>query len=108
MDAAIVVLSAQAVYVGEVASNGSAVTVAVLDVATGVTTDLPPSDVGDPRLVPYPLARLDGLVLLAGGGMGDFPWQQSFDRPVPVLLDVATGERIELVNLPHWAGTFGR
>ena len=98
----------KAVYVGEVAAGGSAVTVAVLDVATGVTSHLPPSDVGDPRLVPYPLARLDGLVLLAGGGMGDFPWQKSFDRPVPVLLDVATGERIELVNLPHWEGTFGR
>ena len=91
-------------YVGAVADDGSAVTLALIDVATGTTTDLPPSDIGDPRLAPYREAVIDGWVLLAGGVMGDFPWQRAIDRPIPVLLDVVTGERIELVNLPHWTG----
>ena len=92
------------VYVGAVADDGSAVTPAVLDVATGTTSDLPPGDVGDPRLGPYPVALPDGWVLLAGGAMGDFPWQRALDRPAPVLVNLDTGRRIELPNLPNWTG----
>ena len=95
---------AKVVYVGAVSDDGSAVTVSVLDVATGRTTDLPPSDVGDPRLGPYPVALPEGWVLLAGGAMGDFPWQRALDRPAPVLLNLDTGRRIELPNLPNWTG----
>ncbi len=47
-----------------------------------------------------------GWILLTGGGLGDFPWQRAGDRPVPVLVNLVTGERIELVNLPHWTGDF--
>jgi len=47
-----------------------------------------------------------GWILLAGGAMGDFPWQRAIDRPVPLLVNVVTGESVELVNLPHWKGNF--
>jgi hypothetical protein len=46
----------------------------------------------------------DGWVML-NAGLGDFPWQRAFDRPIPVIVNLVTGERIELVNLPHWTGT---
>ena len=47
-----------------------------------------------------------GWVMLHGaGGLGDFPWQRAIDRPVPIIVNLVTGERIELVNLPHWTGT---
>lgn len=78
----------------------------VLDVRTGGTTDLPAGAVGDPPLFPYPLRLPAGWVLLAGGMLGDFPWQRAIDRPAPVLVDLVTGERIELVNLPHWTGNY--
>lgn len=78
----------------------------VLDLTTGETSLLPsdlPSEV--PR-APLELRLPNGWILLAGGSLGDFPWQRSFDRPVPHLVNLVTGETIELVNLPHWEGTF--
>lgn len=49
--------------------------------------------------------RLPGSwILLSRGGLGDFSWQRAFDRPVPVLVNLLTDERIELVNLPNWKG----
>jgi len=78
----------------------------VLDVRTGESTDLPRGTIGDPRLLPYPLRLPAGWLLLAGGLLGDFPWQRAIDRPAPVLVDLVTGERIELVNLPHWTGNY--
>ena len=50
-----------------------------------------------------PARRLDPV---DRGGLGDFPWQRAIDRPVPVLVNLVTDERIELVNLPHWTGNF--
>jgi hypothetical protein len=38
--------------------------------------------------------------ILLAGPLGDLPGLQPVGRPVPVLLNWATGERIELVNLP--------
>lgn len=95
------------VFTGSVEPDGTtAIEVLVLDVTTGETAALPPSDVGDARLFPYAVRLPDGWFLLAGGFLGDFPWQRSFDRPAPVLVNLVTGERIELVNLPHWVGNF--
>lgn len=93
------------VFTGSVQPGGiTAIEVLVLDVTTGETAALPPSDVGDARLFPYQVRLPDGWLLLAGGFLGDYPWQRSFDRPAPVLVNLVTGERIELVNLPHWVG----
>jgi hypothetical protein len=78
----------------------------VLDVTTGDTTLLPPGAVGTTPLVTAEIRLPDGWVLLMGGGLGDFPWQRAFDRPVPVLVNLVTEERIELVNLPNWKGNY--
>ncbi len=75
----------------------------VLDVATGKTSIL---SVGAVPLGPADLRLPGGWILLTGGMMGDFPWQKAFDRPVPILVNLVTGERIELVNLPHWTGNY--
>ena len=88
--------------------GGSTPTMKVLDVATGKTGDLPPGTIDGPQYAPDRTVRLpEGWLLFSGGGLGDFPWQKSFDRPVPVLVNLVTGERIELVNLPHWVGNYG-
>jgi hypothetical protein len=92
------------VYAGTIADDGG-VTLKILDVTTGTTTDLPPGDVGDPRQWPQ-ASTLPGSWVLLAAGLGDFPWQRAFDRPVPVVLNVVTGERVELPNLPHWVGFF--
>ena len=39
--------------------------------------------------------------ILVGGPVGDTPGFAAIGRPIPVLLNVVTGERIELPNLPH-------
>lgn len=39
--------------------------------------------------------------ILVGGPVGDTPGYAAMGRPIPVLLNVLTGERIELPNLPH-------
>jgi hypothetical protein len=49
------------------------------------------------------LALPPDWILFAGGlnGLDDFPTQQFVKGPVPVLVNVLTGEQIELPNLPH-------
>ncbi len=42
-----------------------------------------------------------GEWVLLAGELGDVPGFNGVGRPVPVLLNVVTGERIELPNLPH-------
>lgn len=79
----------------------------VLDITTGETTTLPTDPASDIRLGASDIRLPGGWILLAGGAMGDFPWQRAFDRPVPVLVNLVTGERIELVNLPNWTGNLG-
>jgi hypothetical protein len=93
------------VFADSVDSDGVP-SITILDVTTGKSTDLPRGDVGDPRLMPYPVRLPEGWLLLAGGVMGDFPWQRAIDRPAPVLVNLVTGERIELVNLPHWVSNY--
>ena len=39
--------------------------------------------------------------ILLAGRIGDTPGMRAVGRPMPVLLNVMTGERIELPNLPH-------
>ena len=78
----------------------------VLDLATLSTSRI---DVTAPDGSPLFAADVrlpGGWILLTGGGLGDFPWQRSVDRPVPVLVNLVTDEQIELVNLPHWTGNF--
>ncbi len=78
----------------------------VIDVTTGTVTTIEVPGADDALRTPLDLRLPDGWILLAGGSLGDFPWQRAFDRPVPVLLNLVTGERIELVNLPNWTGNF--
>ena len=52
----------------------------------------------DPRLSNVRLPAGDWILL--AGPVGDTPVLASIGRPVPVLLNVVTGERIELPNLP--------
>jgi hypothetical protein len=78
----------------------------VLDIATGETELLPPGAAGTQPLMTADIRLRDGWIMLTGGGLGDFPWQRAFDRPVPVLVNLVTGERIELVNLPNWKGNY--
>ncbi len=78
----------------------------VLDITTGETASLPPGAPGTTPLIPIEVRLPGGWILLSGGGLGDFPWQRAFDRPLPVLVNLVTDERIELVNLPHWTGNY--
>lgn len=55
-----------------------------------------------PQLSPVRLPVGDWILL--AGPLADTPANQGQGRPVPVLLNVATGDRIELVNLPHSSG----
>ena len=78
----------------------------VLDLTTLSTSRI---DVAAPDGTPLVAADVrlpGGWILLTRGGLGDFPWQRAVDRPVPVLVNLVTDERIELVNLPHWTGNF--
>lgn len=77
----------------------------VLDLTTMEMTLLPGDPSGDTVRVTSKLRLPGGWILLAGS-MGDFPWQRGLDRPVPLLVNLVTGETIELVNLPHWEGNF--
>lgn len=76
----------------------------VIDIATLETAVLDGGDDDVPRSVATDVPLPGGWVML-NGGLGDFPWQRAFDRPVPIIVNLVTGERIELVNLPHWTGT---
>jgi hypothetical protein len=78
----------------------------VVDTSTGETTTVPVAAADGVPMSPNDLRLPGGWILLVGGGLGDFPWQRAFDRPTPVLVNIVTGERIELVNLPHWDGNF--
>lgn len=90
--------------VGSVESDGMAWD--VLDITTLSTSRI---DVAAPDGSPLLTADIrspGGWILLTGGGLGDFPWQRAFDRPVPILVNLVTDERIDLVNLPHWKGNY--
>jgi hypothetical protein len=103
----VVVVTPDGLTVAYGAFDGAAVTTKLIDVETGKVAALPSGAVGDPTLIPSRSAPLpEGWILLSGGGLGDFPWQKALDRPAPVLVNVVTGERIELVNLPHWKGSY--
>lgn len=95
------------VFAASVTSDGTP-SIKVIDARTGALSDLPRGTIGDPRLFPYPIRLPAGWLLLAGGALGDFPWQKGLDRPPPILVNLVSGERIELVNLPHWVGTLAR
>lgn len=106
-DAAVVVTpdGPKVVFVASIGGDGVP-SIKVLDVKTSQATDLPSGAIGDPRLSPTTIRLPAGWLLLGAGGMGDFPWQKALDRPAPVLVNLVTGERIELVNLPHWVGSY--
>ena len=93
------------VFVASITGDGLP-TISVLDVTTAAVADLPPGTIGDPRLTPTRIRLPAGWLLLGAGALGDFPWQQALDRPAPVLVNLVTGERMELVNLPHWVGSY--
>lgn len=76
--------------------------VAIIHVATGQVTPLRIETDTGVLLMPTRLRLPPGWVLMSSGMFGDFPWQRSLDRPAPVAVDLDTGQRIELVNLPHW------
>ena len=78
----------------------------VLDMTSGETTTLPTDPSSVFRRGALDVRMPGGWILLAGGAMGDFPWQRAIGRPVPLLVNVVTGESVELVNLPHWKGNF--
>lgn len=90
-DAGLVVISTQ---------DDGTTTVAV-DVATDTGRVLIPAAEG--RLVrPLPVRLPDGWVLL-GTSLTEDPAQTLLPRETPILVDIDSGERIELVNLPHTA-----
>jgi len=78
----------------------------VFDLTTGKMTVIAPTAGSTTPLIPTDVRLPGGWILLNGGGLGDFPWQRAFDRPVPVLVNLVTDERIELVNLPNWKGNY--
>ena len=78
----------------------------VFDLTTGKTASIAPPAGGTTPLTPADVRLPGGWILLSGGLLGDFPWQRAFDRPVPVLVNLVTDERIELVNLPNWKGNY--
>ena len=78
----------------------------VLDLTTLSTSRIDVAAADGSPLLTADVRLPDGWILLTRGGLGDFPWQRAVDRPVPVLVNLVTDERIELVNLPHWTGDF--
>ncbi|MDQ2966619.1 MAG: hypothetical protein M3R57_12315, partial [Chloroflexota bacterium] len=101
-EAAVVVRSskgAQLVYT--LPGSESQQSIDVIDIATGQPRHLVTLDQGlsGPRLPSRVRVPAD-WVLLTGMQLGDFPIG-GLPRPVPLLLNVVTGEQIELVNLPH-------
>jgi hypothetical protein len=73
-----------------------------LDPMTGESTTIHEEPSGSPVFVlPQPVRLPDGYVLLATS-LSDDPAQRGFlIRKVPILIDLVSGERIELPNLPH-------
>ena len=89
----------------DTAFNEQGPIVGIIDVTTGTVTPLM-IEVGNGGILTAARLRMPpGWVLMSSGMFGDFPWQRSLDRPVPVAVNLDTGERIELVNLPHWRST---
>ena len=78
----------------------------VIDVTTKSTSRIDETAADGSPLFTADVRLPGGWILLTRGGLGDFPWQRAADRPVPVLVNLVTDERIELVNLPHWTGNF--
>lgn len=78
----------------------------VLDVTTMSTSRVDVAAADGSPLSTTDVRLPGGWILLTRGGLGDFPWQRAADRPVPVLVNLVTGERIELANLPNWTGNF--
>lgn len=89
----------------DVATGETGSDVAIIDVVTGQLTPLTVETETGGHLMPTRLRMPPGWVLMSSGMFGDFPWQRSFDRPAPVAVNLDTGQRIELVNLPHWRST---
>ena len=84
------------------AADGSRYEIVEVDLRTGEARTLLEEEGADMTfLTPLPVELPDGYVLL-GMSLGDEPAQRGFFiRPVPILLDLETGERTELPNLPH-------
>ncbi len=89
----------------DTAFNEQGPVVGIIDVATGKITPLMIEADNGGILIPTRLRMPAGWVLMSSGMFGDFPWQRSLDRPTPVAVNLDTGQRIELVNLPHWLST---
>lgn len=90
--------------VGSVESDGMGWD--VLDLTTLSTSRIDVAAADGSPLFTADVRLPGGWILLTRGGLGDFPWQRAVDRPIPVLVNLATDEDIELVNLPHWTGNF--
>jgi hypothetical protein len=75
----------------------------VINLASGEIRTLltiAPEDIRASLTVAQGVGLPPNWVLLATD-LGDFPGSQTYERPVPLLFNLATGERYELVNLPH-------
>jgi hypothetical protein len=88
--------------VGSVEADGMAWD--VLDITTRSTSRIDVTARDGSPLFTAEIRLPGGWILLTRGGLGDFPWQRAADRPVPVMVNLVTDQRIELVNLPHWTG----
>ena len=73
----------------------------ILDIASGAVDDIDSSAWGvQESWLMVERIRLPGDWVLLSAGLGDFPGPKTF-RGVPRLINVVTGEQIELVNLPN-------
>ena len=78
----------------------------VLDLTTLSTSRIDVAAADGSPLFTTDVRSAAGWILFDPRWLGDFPWQRAVDRPVPILVNLVTDERIELVNLPHWTGNF--
>ncbi len=82
-----------------ISSQDDGATIMAVDVATDTARVLVPAAEG--RFVrPLPVRLPDGWVLL-GTSLTEDPAQTLLPRETPILVDVDSGERIDMVNLPH-------
>jgi hypothetical protein len=84
------------------AAPGQDPTIELIDVATGeaVPFESDPAE-GLGTSIYAQDVRLPPNWILFATDLGDLPGLQNSYRPVPLLINVLTGERIELPNLPH-------
>jgi hypothetical protein len=77
-------------------------TIVEVDLLSGTTSTIHEvTDASTSFVAPASVRLPDGYVLLAGS-LSDDPAGRGFViRPVPILVDLTTGEKTELVNLPH-------